>query len=493
MYSLNLRKSVISIGYILIFLIICSSCNTTHEKCNIVVNSKGYENQEIYFGYYAMHLTYTVDTIQIDPNGVATISSETKYPTGLYFMYFEDGTMLDVIISENQNFSISFDKRDQLSVKFETSQENDLYYEYKNLLTSLNERGNSIQESITAETDPATVQGLKNVLKGYAQQRKDFVISLKNEHPDLFVSQYLYATVPVEVPVSISNKSKLQAYYHYRKHYFDNIDLADPTMIRTKDIYSNKLLNYVNKVLPQMPDSLIPFIDTVINNVKHDSFAFQQTVSLLQRNYELNESMGMDAVYIHISENYVLPNPWWLSEPDRVRLKFYISRQKNLILSKLAPNVELLSIDTKHFKKASRDTAVKNDVHYGKKFKVHDIDADYTVLVFWSPDCEHCRVEVPILYDLYVDSVAHKNVKVISVNTAYEKAGKISWIDFINEKKLYKWVNAWNPYSYDPKELYNIDATPEIFVLDENKKIVAKGFNVRRFSAVMHALYATRN
>ena len=52
--------------------------------------------------------------------------------------------------------------------------------------------------------------------------------------------------------------------------------------------------------------------------------------------------------------------------------------------------------------------------------------------------------------------------------------GKEKWVDFINEHHLYDWINCWSPYSNDFRRLYNLQSYPQLFVLDEEKKIVAK-------------------
>jgi len=62
----------------------------------------------------------------------------------------------------------------------------------------------------------------------------------------------------------------------------------------------------------------------------------------------------------------------------------------------------------------------------------------------------------------------------LSISTLFGEDGKIKWVDFVNEHGLYDWINAWNPYSYDFKLKYDVTSTPQIYILDENKQIVAK-------------------
>jgi hypothetical protein len=58
--------------------------------------------------------------------------------------------------------------------------------------------------------------------------------------------------------------------------------------------------------------------------------------------------------------------------------------------------------------------------------------------------------------------------------------GKQKWVDFINEHELYDWMNVWSPYDYTYKVNYDIRTTPVIFILDKDKKIIAKSLNPKQ-------------
>ena len=81
------------------------------------------------------------------------------------------------------------------------------------------------------------------------------------------------------------------------------------------------------------------------------------------------------------------------------------------------------------------------------------------------------------MYKIYQNNLKNKNVEVVAISTLFGEEGKIKWVDFINKNGLYDWINAWNPYSYEFKLKYNIMTTPQIFLLDADKKIIAKNIN----------------
>ena len=59
-------------------------------------------------------------------------------------------------------------------------------------------------------------------------------------------------------------------YYYYRNHYFDNFNISDPRLLRTP-FYEDKIMTYLTKVVPQIPDSLIPYADYFIEKSQSDS------------------------------------------------------------------------------------------------------------------------------------------------------------------------------------------------------------------------------
>jgi thiol-disulfide isomerase/thioredoxin len=122
---------------------------------------------------------------------------------------------------------------------------------------------------------------------------------------------------------------------------------------------------------------------------------------------------------------------------------------------------------------AAADTSIKRDPHIGEDFFIHDIDKRFTILYFWEADCGHCQKATPELYEVR-SRLKDKGVEVICVHVINSIEGKEKWVDFVNEHQLYDWINCWSPYSNEFRRLYNLQSYPQLFVLDSEKKIVAK-------------------
>ena len=78
------------------------------------------------------------------------------------------------------------------------------------------------------------------------------------------------------------------------------------------------------------------------------------------------------------------------------------------------------------------------------------------------------------------------------MSTLFGEEGKVKWVNFVNEHGLYDWINAWNPYSYDFKLKYDVISTPQIFILDENKQIVAKRIGPEQVEEIIKALMKSK-
>ena len=106
----------------------------------------------------------------------------------------------------------------------------------------------------------------------------------------------------------------------------------------------------------------------------------------------------------------------------------------------------------------------------GKKMQLAALnDASHYVLVFWSTSCSHCLREIPQLHTFLKDK---KNIKVIAFAlekeaSVWESFSKTNLFGFHNVLGLKKWEN-------EVARIYQIVATPTYFILDKNKKIIAK-------------------
>ena len=160
---------------------------------------------------------------------------------------------------------------------------------------------------------------------------------------------------------------------------------------------------------------------------------------------------------VYLADNYYLfgKAPW--ADPRFLKiLQERVDALRPSLLGVKAANLELQKIN-------------------GDLISLYDQKSDYLILYFWSPDCNICKTETPKLYDIYT-KYKNKNVRVIAI---YTHADKVIWQNELADKG-YDWLNVYDPLlKSNFSKLYNVDVTPKIYILDKDKRIVAKGNNTQ--------------
>ncbi|HKK62143.1 MAG TPA: hypothetical protein VJ951_06270, partial [Bacteroidales bacterium] len=80
----------------------------------------------------------------------------------------------------------------------------------------------------------------------------------------------------------------------------------------------------------------------------------------------------------------------------------------------------------------------------------------------------------------------------LAVHVINSVEGKVKWIDFLQEHQLSEWINCWSPYSNDFREKYNLKSFPQMFLLDEDKKIVAKRLSPEQVDDILDKLLSKK-
>jgi thiol-disulfide isomerase/thioredoxin len=452
------------------------------------IHGQGYEigitvsnlrDTSLIIGHYLNRSMYPDDTLRLNSKGQGVFKGDNKLDQGLYIIYLPNTSYFEIIMGNDQEFSIKSDTADFINtLAFEGSEENTIFLDFQRAMITLRNKADSLTNALRAQTSTSERNKLNGELQSINTERINLIGSIVKQHPDLFVSAFLKATLEIEVPEPPRDEKgnitdSLWQYYYYRNHYFDNFDLSDSRLLRTP-LYEDKMINYLTKIISQVPDSIIPETDMIIDKSLSDSTLFRYVLVTLFNHYGKSNIMGMDAVQMHIAEKYYLTRSWWSDSTFISDLKTRIERTTPLLIGKTAPDIDLMSVPGDHFIKAASDTALKKNPHVGTSITLYEIDAEYTVLLFWEADCGHCQTALPEMYNLYEESLKDLSVTIVAISTLFGEEGKIMWADFVNEHGIYNWINAWNPYSYEYKLKYDIVSTPTIYILDRDKKIIAK-------------------
>jgi thiol-disulfide isomerase/thioredoxin len=418
------------------------------------------------------------DTILADHHGRGVFIGDDPLPEGMYLVFLPDQSFFDLLIGKDQTFEFKTDTGDYVAnMKISGSEENEAFYDYQLFLKENKQSAQILQAAISSAgnaADSASAREALDSLNAAVQEHIDELISV---HHDNFFGLFLKALQEIKVPdpplgADGQPLDPSFRYKYYKAHYFDNFDFTDVRLLRTP-FYEQKIMTYIEKVAYQSPDSLIKSVDMLIEGSRSDPQLFRYMLITLFNHFAKSQIMGMDAVYIHIADKYYIPEATW-SDPEFIsKLKDRVEKSKPTLIGTKATDIQLVRVSSDHFIQAGEDEDLKKNPYVGKFFQLYDIDAKYTILYFWEADCGHCQKATPKLYEAY-ERLKDKGVEVVAVSTLSGEEGKVKWIDYINEHGFYDWVNCWNPYDFTYKNIYDVMTTPQLFILNAEKEIIAK-------------------
>ena len=244
------------------------------------------------------------------------------------------------------------------------------------------------------------------------------------------------------LPDSLLNDRQL-SYQYYKDHFWDNCQLNDSSLYGNQ-AYANRIDAFFDKVVAPLPDSINAEIDKLIGKISNKDVR-DFTLWYLLGKYEHPEYMTHDQVFIHLADHYFLVDDSieGLNEANR----FFIATQSG--------NLKRLALFQKTPELCLRNTK-------GQYIETQSIETDYLILFFYDHECEVCQAEAKDLKDLVQ---RHNGIIVLAVDMNYD----FQPIDesFIN-------VSAISSRGLDPTDAYCIENTPLIYVLDQEKRIIAK-------------------
>lgn len=398
-----------------------------------------------------------VDTVPIQKDGSYVFKGDDELPGGIYIVYIPDKVYFEIIVNE-QNFSIETDTGDFISnMKIQNSVENKIFNDYQ--------KYRKTQFAISKDLKDRMEKNKQNkdsveILKAEQQKIFDDMEKYNNDlmaaHPETFFLRVLNATKPIEVPAPPKDKdgnildSSFQLRYHQR-HYFDNIDFSDDRMLRTP-IFQQKIDDYLKLLTHPAPDSVIKSIDFILGKAKANDEMFRYCLATLYNKYNSSKIMGYDAVFVHISEKYYISGEaYWADSAFVADITKRVRELTPTLIGEKAINITL--IDT-----------------LGMRIPLYSVNAKYTILFFYEPDCGHCKKATPKLKDLWLEM----NQYGVEVYAVCIKTDIDEWKEFINKFEL-DWINVSDPYRQSNfRNFYDVRSTPVIYVLDEEKTIIAK-------------------
>lgn len=441
---------------------------SAQEGYQVKVKVAGVRDSMCYLANYFGDKQYLKDSCLADAQGSFVFKGKEKLGGGIYLVVIPGKRYFEVLIDKEQNFSLETDTVDFVKhMKIKGSQENTVFYDY---LKFIGEKSKSIEplraEFETVKSDPVKSEDVRKRMAVIDSSVITYKDEFMKNNPDFLLTKVFKVTEEVKMP-EIPKKAdgsldSLFMYNYYKAHFFDNIDLKDDRLLRTP-VFHPKLEQYFKKLTLQMPDSINKEADQIIAQLNPGSEMFKYVVWWVTNTYETSNIMGMDAVFVHMVETYYTKEKaFWVDDAQLYKIQDRARVLKPILVGTKVKNIVL------------------ND-SLGRPHSLYDVKSKYTVLYFWDPDCGHCQKITPKLKESY-DKIKSKGVQVFAVCTEVEID---KWKKFIREKDL-NWINVADPELHNNfRHDFDITTTPQIFLLDENKNIIAKKIEVDTMNDIL--------
>ncbi len=425
-------------------------------------------NHVLLLGRYYGGSQYIMDTIRYNPKtNNYTVSADNTKEGGLYLLITADRRYAEIIIDKDQQYNIETTYPDIIStIKFINSPENQLYQDFAEdgttdmkKLQELNTEYKTAMDASDSVTMTKIREQVSQLYKTMDEKKDKFI----KDHPEHLMSILFKAQKEIDVPQAPENipdslKQEWQFEY-YKNHYFDNFNLCDDRVVRTP-LFHQRLVDYCDKVLKmQFPDTVKLALERLIEKTRCAPELFKYAIWYTVDKYQRSEIIGQDAIWVYLAKRYYLTgDAFWASSGIVENFRKRIERLDPLLIGSVPP--EFACPDTTIESKNERWVSV-----FSSKKK-------YTIVIFWSLTCGHCKRAMPKWHELYQQKGKELDIDIITICKDFDIPAWKKWIKDNHFEDLINLNGKTATLDYNDK--WDIQSTPVVYILDRNKRIVTK-------------------
>lgn len=478
----------------IIFFIVCGLATslfaqkTAHK---IEVKIDGIKDTTLFLGYHYGAKKLVSDTIRVDSKGNGIFQGDSLLDGGLYMILTPDYRYFEVVMdNSDQVFKLQTDTIDFVgNLKIEGSESNTVFLQYQKKSSEMYRVRKPALDNLKALYAEDTTKFNKKELVAYhdsitimrnrIDSVRDAMLAYEDDiikkYPTSLLTSILNCTHDIKIPdyprdANGNITDSLFKYKYMKNHYFDNVNLGDERLLRTP-VYEAKIDDYFDRQILQIPDSIIPQIDFLMNrilqqeNKGYEGKMYYNTLHHLFMKWQNPKYMGLDNIFVYIMGEYYLKG----KVPARVQNDTaYMNKIKERYTNTVHNQIGVQAKDMLLYK-MGQDTL---DEHFGWT-KLSMVKSPYIVLYFWDTDCGHCKKIIPEWHKLYQENGFKK--KGVETFLVFTQTDMEKWKKFISDQNMFDCINVFDPYqNTNFRTYYDIYSTPVVYVLDRERKIIAK-------------------
>lgn len=453
---------------------------------NISITLTPLKNTKVYLGSYFGKSKVLVDSAYLDEKSHGVFKGPSKLTGGIYFVVTPQLTIqFDLLMDDKQQFSIVADTSLKDKAVITGSLDNDLYKSYSAYTVEKGQRLAQLENEFRAPKSKDDSIRIRSEIVTTDKALQEYRDNISKKYPESLLGLLLSAmkrpTAPA-IPVVNGRADSVYPYRFVKDHFWDDVSFNDDRLLRTP-FFEPKLDDYFKSYVSPEPDSVISEVKYMLLSARTGKEIYPYLLTKFTNKYMNPEYMGQDKVFVYIFENFYAKGDTVLLNP--ASRKTITERAYSLMANQLGQAAPVLDLT---------DTT-------GKMISLYNVNAPFTIVAFWDPNCGHCKEEIPRLDSLYKAKWKKYGVAVYSVNI-YENEIP-AWKKFIAEKNLAGWIHAYETKEAKAageksgkanyRQLYDIFKTPTIYLLDKDKHIIAKQLSLEQFDDLIETKRKGKN
>ncbi|MCT7904179.1 Thiol-disulfide oxidoreductase resA [Candidatus Ornithobacterium hominis] len=425
-----MKNTLIAIASLLVY--------SVSAQFNIQGQIQNYENQSMKIKTYKDGILTYLDRINTDKKGNFSYHIKENY-TGLVVLELLDKNYQ--LVANNAN------------IYFETN-----YKDAKNQLNFRDAANLSYQKYLDVEDKKELAKNNLKPLKNYYLENTEFSKALEKEIKRIQNLEY-----PADLPEDLN-------YFIETKNYLSTVGLAQKLPSEWLSEINLHLQNDGQELenFGFLPQFVVSYISLSMAGAQSKTDADEKIKTNLN---SLVDAIGADTPrgqsILAIAIPLLRGNGFDLVADDLNQKAESLTCQLNSALA------NAIKAPIKVGEKAPN--IVFSEKKRGKK-SLYEIKAKKKMVIFWGSWCPHCRNEIPFIKDFY-ENFKKQGGEIVSFALDSAKEDYLPLVqgaDFITDSDLLKWDS---PVARD----YGVNATPTIFLLDENNQVVKIGTRVSEF------------